>query len=249
MRILLPFLFLIQTLLGTAQVLGGNEDVFSLTQPQLQASEFLLIGEQSLFLPGPKLPKLLFGFRAGVATANLATEEIDFQNAGRQFKVAVNDTEFGYHLGLFAHIRLNNWVIQPEVLFRSARTDYLLSEFVSGEFIRSVRTEKYAYLDAPLLLAYKLGPLRLQGGPVGRFYLDSSSEFLGIAEFKENYKDFELGYQAGIGFDLWRFIIDLKYDGDLDRVGDHITFAGEPLGFDERAGRFMFSIGYSLIRP
>ena len=193
--------------------------------------------------------KFLFGLKAGVASANLDADEIDFTNAGRQFRLAVQDNEFSYHLGVFGQIRINNWSLQPEVLFRSSRADYMLSEFVSTEFVTSLRTEKYSFVDVPIMLAYRFGALRLQAGPVARFYIANSSELVGIADFSESFEQVEYGYQAGIGLDIWRLVIDVKYDRELDDIGDHISFGGQSIDFNKKAGRFLFSVGYSLLKP
>lgn len=193
--------------------------------------------------------QFLFGLKAGASTANIAADEVDFTNAGRQFKIAVEENEFSYHLGVFSQFRVNNWTIQPEVLFRSSRSDYAFSEFVTSEFVTSIRTEKYAYVDVPLMFAYRVGALRLQAGPVAKFYIDSSTELIGIAEYSESFDQVEFGYQAGIGLDIWRFVVDLKYDRDLDNIGDHMSFAGQTVDFNAKAGRFLFSVGYSLLKP
>lgn len=193
--------------------------------------------------------KVLFGLKAGASTANLEANEVTFQNAGRQFTLAVDNNEFAYHLGVFTQVRLNKWNIQPEVLFRSARADYQLSELVSTEIISSIRSETYSYVDIPLMLAYRLGALRIQAGPVAKFYINSSTELIGIANLTQSYQDMDFGYQAGIGLDIWRLVVDLKYDRDIDPVGDHISFAGQQLDFNQTAGRFVFSIGYSFLSP
>jgi len=191
----------------------------------------------------------MFGLKAGASTANIAADEVTFESAGRQFKLAVDQDEFSYHIGVFGQVRLNKWTIQPEVLFRSARSDYMLSEFVSGTFITSIRKENYSYVDVPLMIAYRIGALRLQGGPVAKFYIDSKTELTDIDNFSESYQQVDFGYQAGIGLDIWRLVIDLKYDRDLDDVGDHMIFNSEPLKFNSKAGRFLFSIGYSFLSP
>ena len=193
--------------------------------------------------------KVMFGLRVGAATANIAADEVTFENAGRQFKLVADNKEFSYHLGVFAQFRMNKWALQPEVVFRSAKADYMLSEFVTTEFISSIRTENYAYVDVPVMLAYRLGALRIQAGPAAKFYITSSTEFVGIAEFSESYQKVDFGYQAGIGLDIWRFIVDLKYDGDIEKVGDHMSFGGQSIDFGTQAGRFLFSIGYSLVKP
>ncbi|MFK8055589.1 MAG: porin family protein [Saprospiraceae bacterium] len=193
--------------------------------------------------------KFLFGLKAGASTANIAADEVAFENAGRQFKLAVDQNEFSYHIGVFGQLRLNHWAIQPEVLFRSAKADYMLSELISTEFVTSIRTEKYAYVDVPLMIAYRMGALRVQAGPVAKFYIDSSTELIGVANLTQSHKQIDLGYQAGIGLDIWRLVVDLKYDRDIDPVGDHMQLAGEPLNFNSTAGRFVFSIGYSLVSP
>jgi len=193
--------------------------------------------------------KFLFGIKAGASTANIVADEVSFENGSRQFTLTVDNNEFSYHLGVFGQVRLNNWAIQPEVLFRSARADYKLSEFITGEFVTSIRTENYAYVDVPLMFAYRVGALRVQAGPVAKFYIDSSTELLGFTDLTQSYQQVDLGYQAGIGLDFWRLVIDLKYDRDLDDIGDHMSFAGEQLRFNSKAGRFVFSLGYSFVSP
>ena len=55
----------------------------------------------------------------------------------------------------------------------------------------------------------------------------------------------EVGYQAGLGFDLLNFLtFDLRYEGSLKKYQNQIeNLAKTKVNLDDRANAFLFSIG------
>ena len=190
--------------------------------------------------------KLRVGLRAGAATSDLQTGEVLFRASGRDFGLALEDAKYALHAGLFAQLRVRKLIVQPEVLFTSTRVDYRLREFTAASIIETLREESTQRVDLPLMLGYKLGPLRLQGGPVGHVFVSRASDLAGVADYLDDPEKFTLGYQAGLGVDLWNVLLDFKYQGALRDAGAELSFGGQEIAFGQRPGQLVMSLGFSF---
>jgi hypothetical protein len=186
--------------------------------------------------------RIRFGLRAGLSTYNLESAHAD-QN---DFSISVKDAKYGYHLGIFARGHIGErFYFQPELLFNSNTVDFTVND-LSDNLVDKVLDEKYQNLDIPVMLGWKLGPLRLQGGPVGHLHIASSSELDAVDGYKQKFSNFNLGYQAGVGLDIWRFLFDLRYEGNFTKFGDHMTVGGEEIKFSKSPARWVLSAGFSF---
>lgn len=61
---------------------------------------------------------------------------------------------------------------------------------------------------------------RVQIGPVFSLLLSAKE---GEKDIKEYYNSITIGWQSGVGFDVWKMVIDLKYEGNLSRFGNEIA--------------------------
>ena len=58
------------------------------------------------------------------------------------------------------------------------------------------------------------------------------------------YKRATFGYQAGLGFDLFkRLTFDLRYEGNLNQFGDQIEIANQTFTLDDRTGALLVQVG------
>lgn len=193
--------------------------------------------------------KFRAGLRFGLTTADLSSESLMIANGAdlKDLQLDISRANYGVQMGLFAQARIGKrFFIQPEVLFNSTSVDYRLTDFKNGATVTDVLRETYNNVDIPLMTGLKFGPLRLQAGPVGHVFINSNSELLDVDGYEQNFSDFTIGYQAGIGLDLWNFVIDIKHEGSFNNVGDHMTFFGRDYAFDTRGGRTVFALGYSF---
>ena len=101
-------------------------------------------------------------------------------------------------------------------------------------------------LDIPVMLGLKLGAFRIQGGPVAHMFLNSKSELDDIEGFDLNFDEWTYGYQAGLGLDLGKLMIDVKYEGNFNKLGDQISFDGRDYNFDDRPGKLVASLGITF---
>ncbi|MFQ5445422.1 MAG: porin family protein [Saprospiraceae bacterium] len=183
-----------------------------------------------------------FGIKVGLSSETLNFEEV--QTSG--LSLAIKNASYGFHIGLFARGNLSNRVfIQPELLFNSNTVDFTVTDLADG-LLGTVLTEKYQNLDIPVMAGLKYGPLRLQAGPVGHVHIASKSELGEISNYKERFKDFTLGYQAGVGLDIWRLLLDVRYEGNFTKFGDHMRVGGEQIKFSQNPNRWVMSVGLAF---
>lgn len=191
--------------------------------------------------------QLRIGIRAGASTENLDPENFNvIQNGVEQLNVALKDAKYGVHAGLVIQARIKNFLIQPEILLNSNSVDFEVEDLQNPGTV--IKEEKYQYLDIPVLLGYKLGPLRLHAGPVGHVYLNSTTELTDFEGYEQDFKTMTLGWQGGFGLDIWKLMIDLRYEGNLNKFGDHIRFGNTSYQFDQTPARFLFSLGFMFGR-
>lgn len=189
------------------------------------------------------------GIRAGLVNLNVPSSPNNIPEGGRspELNLDVDEAQFGIQGGLVLQIPLGEkWIIQPEVIFNSNRVDYEVEELRSSGAVRKVLSEKYQYLDIPLLLQYRIGALRLCGGPLGHVYINSTSDLLAYENYEQRFEDLTYGYQIGAGLDIWNIMLDVRYQGNFTRFGDHMYFNDQRYDFDQRPERLIFSLGLLL---
>tara|TARA_R110002096_G_scaffold431286_1_gene646375 strand:+ start:9218 stop:9799 length:582 start_codon:yes stop_codon:yes gene_type:complete len=119
------------------------------------------------------------------------------------------DRNIGYHIGLFGKIG-NQVYLRPELVYTSTKSDYNDDGF------------KMQKIDAPILVGLKvIGPLSVFAGPSFQYILDT--EFDGIA-INNVENDFSIGLNFGIGLNLNKLGIDLRYERGFS--DNEATFLG-----------------------
>ncbi|MBK8702989.1 MAG: PorT family protein [Saprospiraceae bacterium] len=189
--------------------------------------------------------QLRVGLKIGLSTTDIQGEDLSILEPGgaQRFRLALEEAKYGIHGGVVIRWQINKFVLQPEVNFNSSSAEYQFDD-LQNPSNSGIRTEKYQNLDIPLLLGVKFGPLRLQAGPVGHVFISSVSDLADVDGFKDRYESLTFGWQGGLGLDLWKFMLDLRYEGNFTKYGDHISFFGNDYNFDDRPARFLFSLGY-----
>lgn len=198
---------------------------------------------------------LKFGLRGGASSTNLTADDLFITNstAFDELKVKVGDSKVGVHAGIFARVNVPVLpiYIQPELLFSSVGGEYEVSSVVDGNAETSIKDVKFSRLDIPALIGGKIGPFRINAGPVFTFILNEENGFsaavqeaAGLTNADQDTKGATVGYQAGVGLDLWKLALDLKYEGDLSKLGDGVTIGGNQYNFDTRNSQVLLSLGY-----
>jgi hypothetical protein len=208
--------------------------------------KLLAITSLVIFVSLSAFAQLRVGIRGGVSTTSLSPDDLNLlgEDGVEKFGLALENAKFGVHAGLVFQARFGekrNFLIQPEILLNSNKAEFKVTDMDDPNLATQILEEKYQYLDIPLLLGFKFGPLRLLGGPVGHVYLNSSSSLTDLEGYRRDFDDLTLGWQAGLGIDIWSLMLDFRYEGNFTKFGNHIRFAGRDYEFDQSPSRFIFS--------
>ncbi|MFM8450815.1 MAG: outer membrane beta-barrel protein [Haliscomenobacter sp.] len=188
------------------------------------------------------------GFKLGTSSTEIPNETINLLDAGglNRLKLALNDASYGIHAGLAVQTNLGPIVFQPELVFNSNTVEWKVTDLQNSGVIDQIFKERYNYLDIPVLFGFRFGPLRLNAGPEGHVYLNSVSDLLKFSEYDTQFKELTVGGIGGIGLDIWRFSVDLRYEGNLNKFGDHIRFAGQDYAFADSPNRWLASVTFFM---
>ncbi len=188
------------------------------------------------------------GLKAGMSTSDISTKQLAIRNLDnvKTLGLSIEDASYGFHFGIVTQAKIGAFFIQPELLLNTTQVDYVLEEFGEGQVARRLLTDKYHNLDIPVLLGLKFGPLRLQAGPVAHMHLGSNSELDDVDGLDFDFDKWTYGYQTGIGLDVWKLMLDVRYEGNFNNLGDGITFLDRDFSFDERPGKLIASLSYTF---
>lgn len=168
-----------------------------------------------------------WGPRFGLNSASLTISDID---SSVEDELKEGDTKLGFHLGVFGRVQLLGFYIQPELLYTNVQSEIKLGDLVSEVSINRI--------DLPVLAGKRfLKVVRIQAGPVFSFPISSE-----VGEADDVYDSVTVGYQAGVGLDLLKLLIDLKYEGSFNNAADNIGgFAA-----DQRVSQIILSLGWKM---
>jgi len=194
--------------------------------------------------------QLKFGVKAGITSTSIKVDEvieITDQANFDQLVVEGKNANVGFQGGIFARITILKLYVQPELLFTSTSGDVQVTSLLNDVQVESViREQKFRQIDFPIMVGYKFGPARVQLGPVGTIMLSTDPSLDGFMnmDYKEEFNGATWGYQVGVGLDIFKKItIDVKYEGNLSKLGDGVKIGGETRNFDSRNSQLVATLG------
>jgi opacity protein-like surface antigen len=193
----------------------------------------------------PAFSQLKLGVKAGVSTTSISMDKAVqlTGQAGTYTVEALKNASFGYHMGLFMRLTILGIYIQPEVLFASTENKYSVTN--PGSSPKDV-FQKLSNLSIPVIIGFKLGPIRLNAGPAASIALSTPKELINDPNLTDLYNKTSFGYQAGLGFDLLKKLtFDVRYEGSLLKYQNQIeNLTGTKVSLDNRPNAFIFSVGW-----
>lgn len=179
------------------------------------------------------------GPRAGISSSRIEMNEI---LDGSAFRGTESIT--GWHAGAFLRMKLPlGMYLQPELLYSQTGGKFQL-ESENGPIEGTLALHR---VDVPVLLGFRfLGIMRANAGLVGNFVIGAEQKLPGeTIDVRDQYKSPTVGYQAGIGLDIWKILVDFKYEGSLSSIaGDNIRILGTDFGVDRRNPQWILSLGF-----
>lgn len=186
----------------------------------------------------PAFSQIKFGIKAGAETSTVPT--YDFTSGTTNIE-AIKDASWGFHAGVFLRLSLLGIYLQPEAVFASNTYDFN----VETDGVTEALSQTFNRLEIPVLVGFRLGPLRLNAGPSASVQIGSPKALIDDPNFTEMYKGATFGYQAGIGIDLFKKLtLDARYGGSLsEKFGDVVSIGGQEFKLDHRQNSFILSVG------
>jgi hypothetical protein len=210
-------------------------------------AQFGLGGKSKADKNDKKKGEFRWGVKGGMNTSDVNPSDLLITNSEglERFKLAVDDAKFGVHIGGFMRYQKGKrFFVQPELHLSTTRTDFSLTDLATTEPVAQLFTESYHNIKLPVNLGIKYGPLRVQAGTIGSLHLAGNSGLKDVEGYQQNFSALALGWQAGIGLDIWKFAIDLRYEGDFGDYGKHMEFFDNQVAFDDKDKRLKFAVGW-----
>ncbi len=197
-----------------------------------------------ILFAAPTYSQLKIGLKGGLSTTELNAEDFNVIRAGglNDLEVAFKEANYGIHGGLVIRAQFNKFLVQPEILFNSSSVEYDVTDLSSQ--ITEIKEEKFQYVDIPLLIGFKFGPLRLMGGPEGHIFVDSASDLFDFDDYDQKFDNLTLSWLGGVGLDIWNLMLDVRYEGNFRKFGEHIRFGDQKFDFADTPSRWTFSVGF-----
>ncbi|MBU8893092.1 MAG: PorT family protein [Bacteroidales bacterium] len=193
--------------------------------------------------------QIKFGIKGGITSTSIKVDdiiEIDDASDIEQLVVKGENANIGFQGGIMARITIAKIYIQPELLFTSTGGKVEVTEFLeSGNQVSTFKDQEFKQIDIPIMLGFKFGPARIQGGPIASIVVDSKSMLKDYANYQEEFNNATWGYQVGVGLDIGKKLtIDVKYEGSLSNLTDGVKIGDNTLDFDSRNSQFVASLGF-----
>lgn len=175
---------------------------------------------------------------------DLTAESILLPGSDETFKVDFLESKYGFQFGLYTRIKLFGIYIEPAAMLHSTSVNYTIDDIENTGVINSIRNESFTNLDIPVMVGFKLLFLKAFFGPVAHLNISSASDLVDIPGYSQRFEKATYGFQAGLGFELWKVRIEAKYEGNLSKFGEHIYVGEENFAFDQRPSRLIANVGF-----
>ncbi len=186
--------------------------------------------------------QVIVGFKGGLNFSKFNAD--DLETADYRL-ITFDGRKTGYHIGLFVRAELFGIFIQPEMIYTILRGETQVYNIASQTQLDPAQIQ-ISRLDIPALVGAKLGPVRLGAGPCVSFNLTNRTELQDLTGYIPEIRKASVGYQVGAGIDLLSFTIDLRYEGNISKLGDSMEIGGESVPFDRRTNQVILSLGLSF---
>jgi len=206
--------------------------------------KLIFIAIASFFLVQTSNAQLFnYGIKGGIGFSSLKINDLTGISDGSDvYDLITGNGVMGYHLGFQTRIKIAMIYFQPELYWNTGGGT--LEQVVNGG-VTEVLEVKFNRIDIPLLVGAKLGPIRLNIGPVGSYVISETNEgSTGDFDYQLYMDSMNWGWQGGIGVDLLKLSLDVRYEGSLSDLSDSVPEFLEDYNMDPRPSQWIITLGY-----
>ncbi|UII80274.1 outer membrane beta-barrel protein [Flagellimonas sp. CMM7] len=179
-----------------------------------------------------------FGIKAGLSYNKNGDLIGSVGDAGQNISEGA-EGKAGYHVGFWGKLDFPKIYLRPELVYSKTKSSY----DVNGDS----NDYDISKLDLPVLLGYKLiGPLHIFAGPAFQYTLKND---LGDIEVEDVENDFTVGLNAGVGVNLGKIGVDVRYERGFSEneariISNNITDIDGRV--DSRPSQIIFALSVKL---
>ncbi len=152
--------------------------------------------------------KAQFGIKGGIYTTKLS-------NINKEFKFKDN---IGYQAGiLYSHHVTPGFVVQPELLFINRTATIAPKQSMPGATNEKIELQ---YLQIPLSIQYGFNLVVVRPYVQAVPYISYAIGKNHNAGSWDDLNRFTGGVGLGVGADLWKFQVNVRYNWDISKVGE-----------------------------
>lgn len=165
---------------------------------------------------------LKLGARLGIGTGSYEFTSIPIEGGSLE---PVGDRVGGYQAALFMRLSIPTFVfIQPEL--QLSQRDYAFGVKYPALPKEYMNVRAYR-VDLPLLVGFKLGSVRLFGGPVWRLGSSQHTRGGGDIPFEVSFNDNDIAAVGGAAVEFDGVFIEIRYTGYLEQTSSEVMVANE----------------------
>ncbi len=184
-----------------------------------------------------------YGVKGGLSSSSISMDNVKL---GDTMTIEnVGEAMVGIHFGGFLRVEVLGFFVQPELLFSSNGGKVAVKDLRTTN-PAEIKNQRFNKIDIPIIVGKKLGPVRLGVGPVAGIMISSKSDLLDVDSYEEKFKSAVWGFQAGVGLNVSKLGVDLRYEGSLSKYGESITVRGIEFPTDTRTSQLLLSVSYSF---
>lgn len=186
---------------------------------------------------------LQFGVKAGITS-----QSVDIMHPDAGLNKLASDGRAGFQIGVISRVNLAMFHIQPELIYSINSYKLIAAPTGQGSEDRKISTSKVrtSTVEMPVMVGLRLLFLRISAGPVFNLMTDNTvkseknSTLHGVEIIKPT-----ISFAAGLGADIGKVNIDLRYYGQFKRPLQNIKIADQPdHNYKTKMRCWALSLGY-----
>jgi len=223
---------------------------------------FVLLGTSSLW--AQRRSAFAFGLKGGLNLSQLKTGDFFTARLGDNGMPQVNyngqtlrdnlSESYQSRTGMVGGLWMRfgrTFYIQPEAVVSSKGGAFKV--YYNGQDVSDLVKVKLTTIDVPVLVGLKLGPIRVNAGPMASFVVGNNQTLSQALQqytsgsANDAFQKAFYGYQVGGGLDIGSLSIDVRYEGALSEVSSlSLGYGAKNTQFSQKNNLWQVTLGWKI---